>query len=128
MIHNPHIILGTKQRHINSHLDDRNQAWTMTSPAMRGQLVAKWVSILKGGTAGVVPDIRNEILISQQHLSKFDIKPFIFRRSASLEVIKMFHTSRNDGLHLSKESYVDSTICCLYMRSDVRHPGDPGIV
>ena len=98
----------------------------MTSPAIPGKLVAKQVSILKGGTAGVVPDIINEIHISLQHLSKFNIEPFTFGRSASLEVILTFHTSPNEGLPLSKESqYVDATICCLYTRSDVRHPGDP---
>jgi hypothetical protein len=82
------------------------------------------VSMIRGETeAG--PNSINEIHISQQHLGKLDIRPYTFRHLARLKVIKMFHTSRNVGLHLSEESYVDATIYCLYMRSHVRYPGDP---
>jgi hypothetical protein len=42
MIHNSHIILVTKQRHINSLLDDRMAVWTVTYPAIPGLLLEKW--------------------------------------------------------------------------------------
>lgn len=42
MVHNSHVILGTKQRHINSLLDDRMVVWTMTFPAIPSLLLAKW--------------------------------------------------------------------------------------
>jgi hypothetical protein len=42
MIYNSHIILVTKQRHINSLLDDRMAVWTMTFPAIPALLVTKW--------------------------------------------------------------------------------------
>jgi hypothetical protein len=88
MIHNSHIILVTKQRHINSLLDDRVAVWTMTFLAILGLLVAKWGQYpISRDAAGVVPNRINEIHISQQHLSKFDIKPYTFRRSARLKVI-----------------------------------------
>jgi hypothetical protein len=42
VIHNSHIVLGTKQCHINSLLDDRMAVWTMTFPAIPSLLLAKW--------------------------------------------------------------------------------------
>jgi hypothetical protein len=42
MKHNSHVILGTKQRHINSLLDDRMAVWTMTSSTIPRLLLAKW--------------------------------------------------------------------------------------
>jgi hypothetical protein len=41
MIHNSHIVLVTKQRHINSLLDDWVAVWTMTFPTIPGLLQAK---------------------------------------------------------------------------------------
>ena len=39
MMYNSHVILVTKQRHINSLLDNRVSVWTMTFPAITGLLL-----------------------------------------------------------------------------------------
>jgi hypothetical protein len=69
----------------------------------------------------------NEIHISQQRLSKLDIRTYTFRRLARVEVIVVFHKSHNFGFHLNAESYVDAAVGGLDMGSYVRYPGDPGI-
>lgn len=46
MMHNSHITLITKQRHINSLLDDRMAVWTMTLPVISGLLLENGVSVL----------------------------------------------------------------------------------
>lgn len=89
MINDSHISLVTKQRHINSPLDDRMAVWTMTFRAIPGFLVTKWGQYcpISWNAAGVVPNRINEIHVSQQHLSKFDIRPYTFRLFVGLEVI-----------------------------------------
>ncbi len=127
MKHNSHIILVTKQCHIDSLLDDRMTVWTMTFPAILDLLLAKWGQCpMSRGATEAMPNRIDEIRISQQHLSKLDIKPYTLGRFARLEVIYIFHTSCNVGLYLSEESNVDATVCCLIRH--VRCPGNPGIV
>jgi hypothetical protein len=66
MIHHSHIILGTKQRHINSLLDDRMTVWTMTFPTIPGLLLAKWGQCpMSRGETEAGPNRIDEIHISQ---------------------------------------------------------------
>lgn len=66
MIHNSHVILGTKQRHINSLLDDRMAVWAMTFTAIPGLLLAKWGQCpLSRGETEAGPNRIDEIHISQ---------------------------------------------------------------
>lgn len=66
MMHNSHIILGTKQCHINSLLDNRMAVWTMTFPAIPSLLLAKWGQCLMNrGEIEVGPNRIDEIHISQ---------------------------------------------------------------
>jgi hypothetical protein len=66
MIQNSHIILVTKQRHINSLLDDRMVVWTLTFPAIPGLLLAKWGQCpLSRGEIEAGPNRIDEIHISQ---------------------------------------------------------------
>jgi hypothetical protein len=90
MMHNSHIILVTKQRHINSLLDDRVSVWTMTFPTIPGLLLVKWSQSqcpMSRGATEAAPNMIDKIHISQQHLSKLNIRAYTFRRFARIEVI-----------------------------------------
>ena len=66
MIQNSHIILGTKQRHIYSLLDDRMAVWIMTFPAISSLLLAKWGQcVLSRGETETGPNMIDEIHIFQ---------------------------------------------------------------
>ena len=53
------------------------------------------------GTKKAVPNGIDEIHISQQHLSKLDIRTYAFRRFARVEMIQMFHKTCKFWFHLS---------------------------
>jgi hypothetical protein len=126
MMYNSQIILGTKQRLIDSLLDDRMSVWAMTFPTIHGLLVLIWgqCSMSRGATETVANRI-DEIQIPQQHLSKLDIRAYTLGRFACVKLISMLHKSRNLGFHLSAESYVDAAFQGLHIKLRKRHPGDP---
>ena len=41
-MYNSRVIIVTKERHINSLLDDRVSVWTITFPTIQGLLLVKW--------------------------------------------------------------------------------------
>ena len=86
MMYNSHIILVTKQRHINCILDDRVPIWIIT---ITGLLLAKWHQCPRSRRVKeAVPTNRiDEIHISQQHLSTLGIGTYTFWCLTRVEVI-----------------------------------------
>lgn len=107
MMFDSDIILVTKQRLINSILYDRMAVWILTF----GILLVKWgqCPMIQCATE-TVPNRIDEIHISQQRLSKLDIRTYTIRRFACAEVISVLHKSHNFRFHLSAESYVDDAV------------------
>jgi hypothetical protein len=101
MMANSHVILVTEQRHIKSLLDDRVSVWIMTFPTLTGLLLGRGQCPMSRGTEKAVPNEMDEIHISQQHLSKLDVRTYAFRRFARVEMIQVFHKTRKFWFHLS---------------------------
>ena len=127
VMYNSNIILVTKQRLINSLLDDRMSVWAMTFPTIPRILLSIWGQCpMSRGATETVADSIDEIHILQQHLSKLDIRAYTVGGFARGKLISMLHKSRNLGFHLSAESYVDAAFQVLQINLRKRHPEDPG--